>query len=181
MRKKAVQQIQKILMRKDNHILVLLMFFTISSCVNLAEKEIVYIPENYVGTIAIVFNQMEGAPKEYNGASRVYRIPESGVLYSQFSQPDKGSYLNQELFFIDRDSTVLEEIYDADDYINKKILRNQIYKFEMFNMSVLNNKSSRKDDYIRSIYFSIGEIQLKDSLIRTSHKKMENLMRTLAK
>jgi hypothetical protein len=49
----------------------------------------------------VVFDQENGKEKEYEGIHRVYRIPESGILFTQFSQNEE-VYSFQEFFFVDR-------------------------------------------------------------------------------
>lgn len=49
------------------------------------EEEIIVVPENYKGYILIIFNQENGAPIKYKDEKRVYQIPPSGVLKTQFS------------------------------------------------------------------------------------------------
>ena len=49
------------------------------------EPEIVIVPEGYTGYVIIIYNQDNGAPVRYEGEKRVYEIPESGILRTQFS------------------------------------------------------------------------------------------------
>ena len=58
------------------------------------------IPDDFRGVIYVVFDQENGMDKEYEGFRRVYRIPESGVLFTQFSEND-GAYLSQDFYFVD--------------------------------------------------------------------------------
>ncbi len=67
----------------------LIVFLTVFSCAQKAEDTIRLIPEGYEGSVLIIFNQNDGAPKEYEGDKRVYRIPENGVLRTQF-EPNYG-------------------------------------------------------------------------------------------
>lgn len=46
--------------------------------------EIIILPKNYSGEILIIYDQEDGRPSEYEGLSRIYRIPEDGVLSTQF-------------------------------------------------------------------------------------------------
>jgi len=50
-----------------------------------AEPEIYLIPEGYEGSFYVVFDIATGQKPEYEGKFRVYRMPASGVLQSQFS------------------------------------------------------------------------------------------------
>ncbi|RZF84824.1 hypothetical protein EXT46_03075 [Pseudoalteromonas sp. CO325X] len=55
------------------------------ACTEVKESEptIYLIPEGYVGSLYIVFNAPNGQPPKYEGNSRVYHIPPSGVLVTQ--------------------------------------------------------------------------------------------------
>ncbi len=77
----------------------LILFITLVSCAQKAEDTIRLIPEGYEGAVIIIFNQEDGAPKEYEGDKRVYRIPESGVLRTQF-EPNYGIQ-NHQFFYVD--------------------------------------------------------------------------------
>ena len=47
------------------------------------EPTIYLIPDGYVGSLYIIFNAPNGQPPKYEGDSRVYEIPPSGVLVTQ--------------------------------------------------------------------------------------------------
>lgn len=53
-----------------------------------AERELHLLPAGYEGAVIIVFNDPNGAAARYDGKSRVYEIPESGVLRTQFPPND---------------------------------------------------------------------------------------------
>ena len=57
----------------------------LSSCTEVKKREpaIYLIPEEYVGSLYIVFNAPNGEPPKYEGDSRVYDTPPSGVLVTQ--------------------------------------------------------------------------------------------------
>jgi hypothetical protein len=56
------------------------------------------IPENYKGPVFVIFNQTDGQPKEYEGRRRLYRIPSTGVLFSEFK--DEQGWINQEYYYV---------------------------------------------------------------------------------
>lgn len=58
--------------------------FCAIGCGSDIEHEIYYIPEKYIGGFYIVFRQKNGVQAEFEGDARIYRIPESGILLSQF-------------------------------------------------------------------------------------------------
>lgn len=178
MRKKEAQPI-RILLIRITKIKYLFLFLFLFNCVNYAEREIIYLPEKYSGTVAIIFNQQDGTHKEYLKKSRIYRITNKGTIFTQFSKPDINSYLNQKIYYVDNKNKVLNEIDDFSSSNHTHSFDNKTYKFNMFNISIKNKNTLEKDDYIRCMYFSVGKINEKDSLIRVSHKKMEKLMRKL--
>ena len=47
------------------------------------EPEMYLLPENYTGSVYIVFDVVKGQAPEYNDNYRVYRLPDSGVLLTQ--------------------------------------------------------------------------------------------------
>ena len=53
------------------------------------EDEIHLLPEGYTGSVFIIFNQPDGQKKEYEDGKRVYKIPPTGILKTQFS-PNEG-------------------------------------------------------------------------------------------
>ena len=51
---------------------------------NNMEGEIHYIPQNFVGKVRIIFDFQNGSKMEYENSRRVYKIPITGELYTQF-------------------------------------------------------------------------------------------------
>ncbi|HLX92581.1 MAG TPA: hypothetical protein VKR32_12910 [Puia sp.] len=47
-------------------------------------SSIFLIPEHYTGNIYVVFDQREGQKEEYDAGRRLYRISESGILFTRF-------------------------------------------------------------------------------------------------
>lgn len=50
-----------------------------------AEPVTYLLPSSYTGAFAIVFDVQNGTKIEYEGKSRIYRIPSSGILLTRFS------------------------------------------------------------------------------------------------
>ncbi len=50
------------------------------------ENEMVIIPRGYRGVVFIVFEQLDGEPQLYRNGSRLYQIPQQGVLKTQFDR-----------------------------------------------------------------------------------------------
>ncbi|MBK8981556.1 MAG: hypothetical protein IPM38_04345 [Ignavibacteria bacterium] len=74
------------------------LYFFASSYLTRPEKETYLIPEGYIGTVLVIFNQSDGEKPEYEDGRRIYRIPPSGVLFTQLK--DEQGILNQEYFYI---------------------------------------------------------------------------------
>ena len=72
----------------------LLLLLTITGCAQEAEDTIRLMPEGYQGPVLIIFNQKYGTPKEYEGDKRLYRIPENGILITQYG-PNYGMQKQQ--------------------------------------------------------------------------------------
>lgn len=72
-----------------------------------AEPEIHLIEKGYTGPVVIEFDVSDGAPKEYDGKSRVYRIPTCGILKTQF-ESNPGTFVSntRKACYYDRDSNV---------------------------------------------------------------------------
>ncbi len=56
------------------------------------------IPENYKGSVMVIFNQKDGEKEEYEGRRRLYRIPPTGVLFTQFK--DEQGFINQDYYYV---------------------------------------------------------------------------------
>ncbi len=90
------------------------------------------LPYGYKGDVYIFFNQNEGKPVEYEGKTRIYRIPKSGILRTKF-KPNSGwidskEHLN---FYYERNDSMLllnKYISGRDSIIN--IDSNLIIVFE---------------------------------------------------
>jgi len=64
----------------------ILIFLLFSGCKESqeCEREIYLIPEGFRGKIMVFFDQEDGQKKHYEKESRLYRIPASGFIKSQF-------------------------------------------------------------------------------------------------
>jgi len=63
------------------------------------EREIYLIPNGYEGPVLIIFNQPDGEPQTYEGQARIYAIPRSGILRTQFAR-NVGGY-KPEFWYVD--------------------------------------------------------------------------------
>ncbi len=74
------------------------LFSFASSYFTRPEKETYLIPEGYKGNVLVIFNQSDGEKPEYEDGRRIYRIPQTGVLFTQFK--DEQGIINQEYYYI---------------------------------------------------------------------------------
>ncbi len=56
------------------------------------------ISENYRGPVIIVYNQLKGQAPEFDGKRRLYRIPSTGILFTQFH--DEQGLINQDYYYV---------------------------------------------------------------------------------
>ena len=82
-------------MRK--HVLIpLILLFALFSCKK-SEREILVLPKGFKGYVIVIFNQENGTPINYKDRSRVYEIPQDGVLRTQF--PTNGGWGDFPIFY----------------------------------------------------------------------------------
>jgi hypothetical protein len=70
---------------------------------NLCEKEIYLLPKDFKGIILVFFNQADGLVCEYSEGARLYRVPPTGLLKSQF-KPNGGCMADHRIRFFYPDS-----------------------------------------------------------------------------
>jgi hypothetical protein len=80
---------------------LLTLSFIVGCAQKKAEDTITLISEGYQGPVVIVLNQKGGQEKVYEGEKRIYKIPENGVLQTQFQeeyglQSNKFYYVSKE-------------------------------------------------------------------------------------
>ena len=71
-----------------------------SSYLTKPEKERFLIPEGFKGQVFVIFNQKDGRKEKYEDGRRVYCIPNTGVLFTQFK--DEEGQIDQEYFYISK-------------------------------------------------------------------------------
>ena len=94
--------------------------FVIAGCneSNKCEKEIYLIPPAFRGELIVFFDQPDGQEIQYEGDTRVYNIPPSGYLKSQF--PKNGGCMNDDrIHFYYEDSIGVREPLDYFLNLNK--------------------------------------------------------------
>ena len=75
------------------------------------QSELTLLPDGFEGPVLILLSAHDGQPPEYRGKARVYRIPASGVLRTQF-----GAYSGyvSPMFYYARGDTLLQSIRELD-------------------------------------------------------------------
>lgn len=78
-----------------------------------AEPEIHLLPLGFTGPVVIVHGDSAGVPVEYEEGARVYRIPDTGVLRTQFAA-NAGWRAPPRLFYANPDGTRARVVVDID-------------------------------------------------------------------
>lgn len=95
-------------------LLLLVLCAKLTQCRRKAETSIYCLPNHFVGDALLIFDQPTGAPVEYRGSARVYRIPANGVLRTQF-KPNYGLHLPDRFYYVDARGEFVKEL----PYFNK--------------------------------------------------------------
>jgi hypothetical protein len=81
-------------------IISMYVFSFASSYLTRPERETYLIPEGYKGTVLVIFNQPDGEKPEYENSRRIYRIPGTGVLFTQLN--DEQGIINEEYYYVSK-------------------------------------------------------------------------------
>lgn len=66
---------------------------------NRSEREVHLIPDGYVGPVVIVWDRKDGELSSYEKGMRLYRIPPSGVLFTQFQSNSGNVFPGDDQYF----------------------------------------------------------------------------------
>lgn len=78
-----------------------------------SSNNIFLIPKGYVGRILIVHGCKDGISKEFEGTSRIYRIPRSGILKTKFNFAGSSfDYMNTRYYYVDEQGVKTEILDD---------------------------------------------------------------------
>jgi hypothetical protein len=102
--------------KAKTHLSLLCLLLSFASC-QTVETEHYLIPKGFTGRVEIIFDQKNGAAIKYEkGKARVYEIPKSGILLTQFHY--EGGWINHHYYYIDNSGKRTEmAIFD---FKNKK-------------------------------------------------------------
>ena len=103
-------------------LLVLCGIGALAECRQVGEQSIYLLPNHFVGNVLVAFDQHDGAPIEYRHGARLYRIPLSGILRTQF-KPNYGLHQPDQYYYVDAQGKELWKLVYTDDF--KKISSNQ--------------------------------------------------------
>lgn len=90
-------------------LLLLVLCAGLTQCRRKAETSIYCLPNHFVGDALLLFDQPAGAPVEYRGGARVYRIPANGVLRTQFKL-NYGLHLPDRFYYVDARGKFVKEL-----------------------------------------------------------------------
>jgi len=63
------------------------------------EPETYLIPQGFTGRVNVIFSRKDGIPPKYENGRRVYEIPPSGILVTQFK--DEYGFIDHQFYYID--------------------------------------------------------------------------------
>lgn len=102
-----------------------ILLLCLTSC-NFSEKELYRIPYNYKGNILIVSGMKNGAAQLYKGKKRVYDIPSTGILVTQFEK-DYGIIDKEFMYAVNSQEKILDGVHFQED--KATLDQNKIYAF----------------------------------------------------
>src|SRR5471032_128679 len=80
--------------------IVLMTSCIIYSCKSeIGESETILLPNNYKGAIYIIYDQKQGQPGKYEKGSRIFEVPENGIIRSQLP-PNNGWHQTLRCFYV---------------------------------------------------------------------------------
>lgn len=83
-----------------------------------ARPETFLLPDKFKGVVYVIYDEQIGEPKEYEGLRRVYRIPNTGVLFTKF--PQTQGIHNRKFYYVNQKSDRNElGIFDYREYNEK--------------------------------------------------------------
>lgn len=81
----------------------------LAQCRQLSEQSLYLLPNRFVGSVVIAFDQPDGVPAEYRGSARLYRIPANGVLHTQF-KPNYGFHIPDLYYYVDKKGSIVKSV-----------------------------------------------------------------------
>ncbi len=157
------------------HLLHALLGFTVvitSSCQQPAQQ-IFVLPPGYVGPVVIVFDDHMGTATEFRGTKRVYRIPDTGVLITQFSTV-RGIVDNEYVY--ESDGRSIKRLEYAEDLRTAMPQDTMVYGGGVSSGGRrLDQKGNITETSPSMAFFVVGPVAHADSLIRVMEAQLMKL------
>ena len=120
-------------LKKRNFRIIFLSFTLFINCKK-PENTVTLIPENYIGTVKIWFNQKNGIEEKYEKDKRIYEIPKNGILKTKFS-PQFG-YHFPEYYYVSKNGKrkKIKPILNLNRKFLDTIEKNEIYVYHFMSM-----------------------------------------------
>jgi len=115
------------------------------------EREIYLMPEGFRGKVIVFFDQQDGQEKQFEGDARLYHIPPSGYLKSQFPK-NEGCMGDNRIQFFYENSNGNRQVLDY--FLN--IDRDSIPREKDYVMFTFLSDKSAKPDFV---IHCIGELR----------------------
>lgn len=115
-----------ILLSKERWYVMLLsmvpMWVAIGVFINNVFFEKYIIPKDFRGSVYVITDHEIGQDRKYDFCTRVYKVPNSGVLFTKFSQ--RQGLINRRKFYLEDDNGKLTELGELDyrNYIEKWVI-----------------------------------------------------------
>ena len=127
-----------------------------------SENEIFVMPNDFEGVVIVLFDEANGKAVKYDGeGNRVYEVPKSGILKTQFKQ-EKGW---GDTKYMRKNGQNIRYLWPSDKVWKDTINANSIYKDSVY---VFTGRSSKK-----AIWFSVGHPQDSEYWAKIMSKKWE--------
>jgi hypothetical protein len=145
-------------LNKLYNLILLISGFIIIGCSH-SENTITLIPQGFIGTVRINFNQEDGRNKKYEAEKRVYEISEEGILNTKF-EPQFG-YHFPEYYFLTKDGkrTEIPVIFNLNKEVKDTLDKNKIYVYRFKSMGKVVNIDSIGNETMQNDYginFTVG-------------------------
>lgn len=137
------------------------------------EPEMYIIPNGYEGEIVIFFDVKSGTPKEFEDKVRVYRIPESGILKTQFSF-NKGLIALKDIkfFYEDKNTKQRTELFYNENIPYRKdttVTENSIVVFSKRYGTGITNTDNQNTSYTSLLVGKVSNANLLFNKRETIH------------
>lgn len=97
---------------------ILPMLFSISVTINAVTFEKYIIPKDFKGVVYVITDKDYGENREYDFFTRVFKIPNSGILFTKFKQ--KSGFNNRNFYQVDSSGNLRKlGVLDYRSYIEK--------------------------------------------------------------